>query len=135
MASYATLADFDIWGLPPTNTAGLDPTMIEGHLSSASRLADSYIGARGYALPLTQWGEDLRSAVCRIAAFTVLVSRGINPDEPMIQATSKSRDDAIAWLRDVAKGIANLDQVQTTPARSGAGLIAFYTSSTEDRGW
>lgn len=135
MASYAEVADFAIYGLRAEVTADIDPAVILAHLTNASRVADSYIGNRGYPLPLTAWGDDLRAAVCRIAAWTVLVFKGTTPDEPTAMSVSKSRDDAIAWLRDVAKGVANLDLVTTTPARGSNGMISLITSDEPSRGW
>lgn len=135
--SYADLEDLASFGLTANATTGLDTTELERQLEAASSLADSYMGGRGYDLPIHHWGSDLRSAVARIAAWQVIVHhRGVNPSNPAHAALAKSHDDAIAWLRDVAAGKANLSG-RNNQQRGDTGTIASFAvdSGEELRGW
>ena len=60
------------------------------------------------------------AAVCQVAAFLLLGSRGIDPST---METLKSQNDAaIAWAKDIAKGEADLAvDADATPARAEAG--------------
>lgn len=138
MSQYAGASEFGTWGLPPVATSDVPASVLNAHIEAASSLADSYIGMRGYDLPLTTWGLDVTQSVCRIAAWTLLVSyRGINPDDPAHEALSKAHDAAVAWLRDVAKGVANISVVDATPARRRVALAeAISVDANEDtRRW
>ena len=109
-----------------------------GGLVAASAVADSYLASRGYALPLSAWGSDLTAAVCRIAAWSILVNhRGVNPDDPAHAAVRLGQQDAMAWLRDVARGTANADVQTTSPARKTHQLAGVFVGadSTGTRGW
>lgn len=55
MSQYAAASEFAVWGLPPGATSGVSASIIDAHLEGASALADSYIGMRGYDIPLTTW--------------------------------------------------------------------------------
>lgn len=137
MAQYAEIADLGRYGLPLAALDGLVPEDIDAQLAQASEIADSYISGRGYTLPLAKWGDDLRGCVCRIAAYEILVhNRGIAAEGEAHAAIEQSRNSAIAWLRDVAKGVANLSE-QFTGARSRPAVMqAFVSDTSEDtRGW
>lgn len=140
MSQYASLEEFGKYGLPGVATSGLADADINDAIAGASAMADSYIANRGYSLPLTAWGQDLARAVCQIAAWDVLVHlRGVNPEDAAHAAIAKGRDDATAWLRDVAKGLANLSTVETTTARAKAGVARVFSVVGSDgestRGW
>lgn len=140
MSQYATLEEFGKFGLPGVATSGLADADLNDAIAGASATADSYIANRGYSLPLTVWGQDLTRAVCQIAAWDVLVHlRGVNPEDAGHAAIAKGRDDATAWLRDVAKGVANLSVVDTVTARSKTGTARVFTVVGSDgsrtRGW
>lgn len=140
MSQYATLAEFGKFGLPGVATSGLDDADISDAIAGASAMADSYIGNRGYSLPLTSWGTDLTRAVCQIAAWDVLVHlRGVNPEDAAHAAIAKGRDDATAWLRDVSKGVANLSLVDTATARTKTGtarrFVIVGSDGSSNRGW
>lgn len=136
MSQYAELEDM-VLGLQATALTDVDEDTQVAHIVAASALADSYISSRGYTVPLTTWGQDLRGAVVRIAAWTLINARGVNPNHAGHIALMKAHDDSIAWLRDVAKGVANIDVATTTPARANTGVIGVYTpdAGEELRGW
>ena len=98
MTAYATTTDFTALGLPAAALGSIDPTAA---IAAASARADGYLASR-YTLPLVTWGEDLRDAVCAIAAYTLLSQRGFNPDAA---ADANVRDrylDAIRWLEGIS---------------------------------
>lgn len=133
MSAYAVVADLDTFGVKPAAypadiTAGVKAT----HLGIASAMADSYLGKR-FALPLTAWGDDLRGAVCRIATYTLLSRRGFDATNTADQLVVKGNDDAIAWLRDVAKGLAEpVGVVDSTPENVEAAPLF---DGDEAAGW
>jgi phage gp36-like protein len=138
VSQYATTTDLASFGLPAAATADLDSSDLNAQLEAASATADSYLASRGYALPLTSWGQDLTSAVCRIAAWSIMVNlRGVNPEDPGHAAIRLGQQDAMGWLRDVAKGVANADIAATAPARKRHGTAKAFSSSDSDgsRGW
>ncbi len=132
MPSYATTDDLTALAIPAEAIADLDPAIVTQALASASDDADSYLRNK-FTLPLTAWGQDLRKAVCRIAAYSLLSSRGFNP-----QASNSDRliadnnEKAIAWLRDVGKGLATPSVTDSSPT----GLPSVPSAvRTEPRGW
>ena len=70
-------------------------------LSSASRMADSYLSRR-YNLPLLDWDIDLKQAVCDIAAYFLIFRRGYNPEPGKYDANFRIKNDmATKWLSEV----------------------------------
>lgn len=138
MAQYAEQADLSRYGLPLAATAGLSSEDLDAQLAAASAVAEGYLASRGYSVPLATWGDDLRACVCKIAAWSTLTNlRGINPEDPAHDAIRQGHIDAMYWLRDVAKGIANLSE-QFTGSRSKPAVMQVFASesSTEEtRGW
>jgi phage gp36-like protein len=96
---YATAADLSNLGLASQALSVITPDEQNAALLAASQTADGYLNSR-FVFPLINWGTDLKTHVCEIAAFTLLSTRGYNPD-----ANSIVRDrykDAIRWLEQVA---------------------------------
>lgn len=136
MSQYATLQQFYRFGLPYMAVENVLEDDLEAQIQAASSTADSYLANRGYTLPLTAWGNDLTSAVCRIAAWSVLVNlRGVNPEDPAHAAVRLGQQDAMQWLRDVAKGVANADVPSTTPVRRRTGVAGVLGGGSSSRGW
>lgn len=140
MAQYADQADLSRFGLPAAATSGLASADLDAQLRAASSVADSYIASRGYATPLSDWGDDLRASVARIAAWSILTNlRGVNPEDPAHMAVRLGQQDAMAWLRDVSKGTANLDSRLTVTARTSPGVAQAFVTVSDDgegtRGW
>lgn len=139
MSQYATQADLAKWGLRASVLAGISPADQDAHLQAASAMADSYLGHRGYALPLTTWGDDLRQSVCKVAAWTLLNHRGASPDNPADAGVAKAHDDALSWWRDIARGVANLNVTSTASARAPVQRAMVISDDFENgektRGW
>lgn len=141
MSQYATLSDLTALGLPPAALSGIDNATRTAALVAASATADSYLGKR-FALPILEWGADLTRAVVSIASWDLLSRRGFNPASGADVAIRQRFDDAVGWLRDVARGLVEpAGLVDTTqPVQEGAPLIeseprqawAWPTFSQED---
>lgn len=129
--ALATIAELHAMALDERATADLDVGDLDAALLSASSLAYSYLRSR-YSLPLVTWGQDLRLAVCRIAAVLVLNKRGWDPSTNAGDAAiQKAHDDSIAWLKDVAANRAAADIVDTSPSATAAPRVV----SNPRRGW
>jgi hypothetical protein len=122
-----TVDDYRDFG-PGASMVDLSDAVVGFYLQGAEDLAASYIGQRGYDT-LTTTGNDYKGAVFKIATWDLLVNvRGVNPADPAHAAVKVSRDEAVAWLRDVAKGVANL--VGALPVRTSAGMASVFSVDT-----
>jgi phage gp36-like protein len=132
-SSYAVVADLVRFGVNASALASVSSSDQQAALDNASALADSYLGAR-YSLPLTTYGDDIKRAVCNIAAYDLLCVRGFNPAVGADVNYRMRREDAVRWLELVAR-----QQVTPVGIVAGADQVAVYdepcvTTSTK-RGW
>lgn len=102
MPQYAARSQLAQFGLPSGALTGIATADQDAQLQAASVEADTYI-ARQKKIPLVTWDLALTKAVCKIAAWDLLVVRGVNPDGPD-SVFEKRHDEAIAWLKMVAEG-------------------------------
>jgi phage gp36-like protein len=133
MPRYAEIADLDNFGITGSALASLSTAQKNAALDRASDDMDSYIG-NVYALPLTDWGNDVRSKCCDIAVYHLLARRGFNPDGKD-QIVQDRYDNAIDWLKDIAAGRARLlapAAVDQTPTTYDGGA---YVVTRPRRGW
>lgn len=132
MSSYADITDLTRYGLPETALADLDPEAVQGTLDAASSTADSYFANR-FPIPYPNPGTDLVDAVCRIAAFNIMATRGYNPDGDAGQLRLRY-EDAIRWLEQVAAE--KVTPANAAQAAGGESLADFATYSSRSlRGW
>lgn len=129
--AYASTAELDALALPPDVAANVADADKTSALEAASALADSYLVAAGYAVPLASWGDDLKAAVCAIAAFDLAVSAGLAPEDGEGSNLYLKKRDALRWLERVARGQAKLSGASSTTSPWGAPRV----SSAEPRGW
>lgn len=101
---YAEIADLDRFGINADALRDMDADTKGDALDAASSLADSYLRGR-YTMPLVSWGDDLRRAVVGIAVYDLMSNRGF--DEQGDAQIRKKYDDAIAWLKEVARNQAH----------------------------
>lgn len=97
--------------------------------------ADGYLRASGkLTLPLTAWGRDLRGAVGKLATWDVLTDVvGMNPEDAANSNWMSRRDEALDWLRGVARSSIVLeDTTDTTPTVEESPVVV-YTNAR--RGW
>lgn len=157
MSSYATPGDLVVHGGVPDALTDIPVPDQQAALDSASTVADGYLRSR-FTLPLIPsgtaplWPVDLVSAVCRIAYYTLLSARGFNPEQGSDSNIRSRYNDAMAWLKDVAKG--NVTPMVTDSSVNGAlggpfvvqpvlsdtvtnpdGSAAIVVSAPSARGW
>ncbi|MGZ3456344.1 MAG: phage protein Gp36 family protein [Polyangiales bacterium] len=131
MPQYSDASDLARLGLKKLATAGLSAADVDAALIAASEIADGYLRAQ-YKLPLVSWGADLRRHVAMIAAWDILSARGFNGDAPGNEIFLERYEQAIAWLKDVSRGLVSPNVVDSTPPkRDGAPRVSTATR----RGW
>lgn len=123
MPAYCTLDDLvarfgaaELLGNADRDGDGVaDVAVVDAAIAAASSIIDSYIGAR-YALPLVTVPATIKS-ICEDLARHALTAV-----EPM-KIVVDNRDDAIARLKDISRGVAILDVPAPAPAASSASAI------------
>ena len=131
--NYATASDFDRFGIrPEALPASITTKDKEAAVSAASGRADSYLGAR-FRLPISAWGDDLRQAVCAIAAFELVSTQvGFNPEAGHNLVLVTRKEDAIKWFEQVARGhVTPAGIAETPPTTSSVSRVR----SNRKRGW
>lgn len=105
-------------------SGAIDPGVVERALDDASSEIDSYVGAV-YKLPLNPVPGIVVTYTGIIALYRMSLETGSYTEEKR-----KRYEDAIRWLRDVAKGVASLDgEVEAAPKSSGG--IRYFTEARE----
>jgi phage gp36-like protein len=120
---FLTRAEFLDQTIPADVVSGLSTATIDAALVWASGVASSYLRKR-YSLPLVSWGEELKSAVGELAQWKLFGRRGVRPGSGNNEIAEKRYDDAIAWLRDLAKGLVELECVDSTPELDEDGPLS-----------
>ena len=132
MTRYAEIADRDRLGITGAALAGIASATVEAALDAASAMADGYLRDR-YTLPLTAWSDDLRAAVCALADWSLLATRGFDPARGADDVLRLRYEDAMRWLRDVSSGRANLASATDATPSEDEGLPIMV--SNRSRGW
>ena len=96
---YRLGSSADVLGQSPRTA---DTNVQLAALDSASVYALGNIGNR-YKRPLLAWEDDLKQAVCKIAAYELLCIRGFNPAAGADVNILQRRNQADDWLRSVAR--------------------------------
>lgn len=104
----------DRTNLPATT---IDAAVVAAALADADALADSYLAKR-YRLPLDPVPDVLTRTTADIARYH-LHGRRTDKDDPVTRAYSQ----ALAWLKDVSKGLVQLDAAGSAPDQSGGGQV------------
>ncbi|WP_306148909.1 MULTISPECIES: gp436 family protein [unclassified Roseibium] len=97
----------------------IDANVVAAALSDAENLANSYLAKR-FQLPLEPVPEVLTRTISEITRY-FLHGRRTDKDDPVTRDYLK----ALAWLKDAAKGLVELDVAGTTPDQSGNGQVQF----------
>ncbi len=133
--AYADRTDLTRLGIAAAALTGVATAAQDAALEAASDVADGYMRGR-YALPLTAWGDDLRRAVCAVAAWDLLTVRGFDPNRGGDIAVQERHNSALAWLKDVAAGRVVVSGGNTTPtATRHARASGARAESQRTRGW
>lgn len=128
--SYATQGEFLQQAVLAAAFADTPGAVIDTALVWASSRCNSYIKKR-VTLPLTAWSEDLKLATCWLAAKQLIDSRGIDYASGTNATIDKNATTILEWLRDVAKGICELDEfTDSTPTVDEASPLASSDSIT-----
>lgn len=104
----------------------INTTVIESELVKASAIADGYCGVK-YSVPFASVPAVIEALVEDLARAG-LFSRRVSELPPAVQ---KAKDDAIAFLKDVSKGIASLG-IDPAPAAPTVGAPE-SNKTTNDR--
>jgi phage gp36-like protein len=145
---YATTTDLANLGLIGGVLASIATSVQNAALIAASAIADAELAGQ-YILPITSWGQDLVRAVCVIAAYDLLTSRGYNPTSPADANIRLRYLDALAWLREVGDGKASPGGIidsslaqdgQSLPTPTDGSVVfstegGFQLQTTSPRGW
>lgn len=98
--AYATQADLTNVGLPAAALATLSAGQISAVLQAMSDHADAAFRARygTSAVPLAAWDTTITEAVAKLAAFRLMVIRGMKPGGPDWELFRTGWVDAEAYL-------------------------------------
>lgn len=99
---------------PPTT---IDDTVVSRAIGDAAAEIDSYL-AKAYDLPIAIVPNVLEKKAADIARY-YLHGKSADKDSPVTIAYR----DAIAWLRDVARGLVEIDTGGVKPAPAGGGAV------------
>lgn len=95
----------------------IDPVVVGRALDDASALIDSYL-AKKVKLPLAVVPVKLVKTAADIARY-YLHGKAADKDSPVTRAYN----EAVAWLRDVSRGLVELSEDGETPAPAGGGSV------------
>lgn len=132
MASYCTIAELATFGVRAEAMRGILEPEKQAAIDSASDEIDGYLASR-YKLPLTAWESDLRRHCACMAVYTLLVTRGFNPDRPGDQVLVDRNEAAIDWLKRISNGtvVPRVTDSSSAPAVgkvSGGVKVSSYSS-------
>ena len=133
--ALATRDDLALLGLSDEVTSGIPDAKLDAILAASSELAGGILQSSGrIKLPLTAWGADVKEAVCKIAAWTIMSTLvGHNPDDANNFVWKDRATEGREYLEKVARGfIVPVGLVDATPTITKTGA-AIYTESS--RGW
>ena len=121
---YASVAEFDMH-VNPAMFVGVDDTVKLHHIEQQSRYFDSF--ARGkHSVPLqAPYPPEVTLCVLRLAAWSLLNYRGVNPEDAGHAGLLRDADAAERWLRDGAGNEPDISTAATTRRRT----IAFFGKS------
>ncbi len=95
----------------------VDATVVARAIDDASALIDGYV-AKVAALPLADVPPALEKVAADIARY-YLHGKAADKDSPV----TKAHDQALAYLRDVARGVVTLAIGGAAPAPAGGGSV------------
>lgn len=95
----------------------VDETVVAEAIRDAEAVVDGYVG-KVYQLPMTSAPAVLTKISADIARY-YLHGKAADKDGPVHRAYS----EAIAWLKDVSRGLVQIDADGVAPAAAGGGSI------------
>lgn len=121
--AYITRDEFFAQTVPGDAFSKLSNALIDQAILWASSHADSYLRKR-YTLPLVVFSEDLKSAVAGIVQWRLMSRNGIRPGSGNEDISRLAFEDAIGWLKSIARGEVELDCQDSTPLVDEDGSLA-----------
>lgn len=105
--------------LTDDNNVAIDTDVLAAAIADADALIDSYAGSK-HSVPMSPVPEVVTAASCDLTLYNLYSRRDLGVPE----VRQKRRDETVAWLRDVSKGVVSLgeDDPDGTP-NSGHGVI------------
>lgn len=105
---------------PPS---AIDDTVVSRALGDADDLVNGYL-AKAYALPIATPPGILTRMSADIARFYLHAGKA-DKESPV----SRAYDQAVAWLKDVARGVVTIEADGVAPAQAGGGSVQANPSS------
>jgi phage gp36-like protein len=99
--AYCTVQDL-IRGINASAIASLSVSDKQWAIDVGAALMDGYFRAR-YGAPLTTWGMDSTLCNVRLALWQLMTQRGFRPEAGADETIRLGYEDAIAWLKGVAR--------------------------------
>lgn len=132
VSQYATISDFYDLGLKADALEEVVDDVLNLHLITESSVVDSYLGSR-YSLPLiTPFPGALTRVVCDLAAYSILMRRGYNPETYDLNYEKRAMA-ALEWLKMISNGALSLPGViDSTPGLNDGSPLVY---SQPMRGW
>lgn len=134
MAAYANRTQLAQLGLSASALLNVPTATQDELLEARSRFVDTYLKQGGVTVPISpesNAGEAVVLAVCVLAGYDCLITRGFNPQSPDSEVRARYLD-ILAWLKEVAAGTADSGVIGDTTA-AVANVPRFV--SNEIRGW
>ncbi|MDK9716737.1 MAG: DUF1320 domain-containing protein [Trichlorobacter sp.] len=104
-----------------------DYTVINREISRVDGIVNGYLRSR-YALPLSEVPPELAGYAEDMAIARIY---GCMPERTVPEDVTRAAKEAVAWLRDVQKGLATLSIETLPPASTGAepGTTGFFKTN------
>lgn len=131
--SYASTDDLHRYGTPSAGLGGISLSDQGEALVVASALADGFLRGK-YTLPLVSWQGDLTRAVCHIAQYDLLCTRGMSPVGDSYAILLHLYESAMSWLSDVSKGRVIIGCTDSAIVQPDT-VARHYCVSSPVRGW
>ena len=143
--AYASQTDLTNVGLPAVALGNLTVAQQTAALQNASDRADASLRARygNTAVPLLAWDSTITQAVAKIAAFDLMVMRGMKPGGPDWELFNMRFQDAIGYLNAIQRQqahplvtLANNSTAPQQPNLTTSSVVDLSTGATQtNRGW
>jgi phage gp36-like protein len=134
MATYATLANLYVYGLPLVAMGSVSVASQQAILTGRNDFADDKLRAR-YKLPLqTPYPVSLVQNICMLAAWDVLIARGYNPAAGADVNIAARGELALKWFDDVERQRCHPNVIEAAGGDSPGYLAPLVISKTQ-QGW
>jgi hypothetical protein len=130
---FAGPADLALLAARAEGWEDMSARAVDAQLRAATDEVTSAIQAQEYDGPLTTWGEDVRRYTAVLAAWPLLVARGLRPREAPEDPLFAQYVVAREWLDAVSQGRRKLAGVTDATPSEAEGEV--YITTAAKRGW